>query len=107
MNRFHELLQLEVSHQYYADSCRDFQFLMPEDTAQLLRNGRLVAKDKAGGLQIVFEGADRARVRVVSAAGEALRVGLKLNNPYFSNPEGGWCRPIVCRRGMRRPSPMT
>ena len=84
ITKFSTLFMVNISHTYYISKCRDFDFIFPADTAQLLRNGKLIAKVLDGKLYVLFE-ADEAGTALVPIAGKRLRIGLKLLNPFFSN----------------------
>jgi hypothetical protein len=84
ITRFRALLTIGFSHAYYAGACRDFDFVLPMSTAQLLRNGKLIAKAADGSLHVLFE-ADESGNPLKSMEGHRLRIGLKLLNPFFSN----------------------
>jgi hypothetical protein len=71
-------------HDYYGEGCKDFDFIIPADTAQSLGNGKLIAKVRDGRLLILFQSDESGTARA-SSAGQTLRFGLKLLNPYFSN----------------------
>jgi hypothetical protein len=81
---FRTLCTLDVTHEYYAGLCRDFDFVVPHRTAELLSRGRMLAKVLDGRLHVLFETGDGG-APLVSLAGEILRVGLVLRNPYFTN----------------------
>ncbi|HVZ42089.1 MAG TPA: hypothetical protein VHI13_22610 [Candidatus Kapabacteria bacterium] len=81
---FRTLFTVQVSHSYYSGTCRDFEFIVPPDTAQLLRNGRLLTKNLDGIQYVIFE-ADENAAPIVPIDGRTLRLGLKLVNPYFTN----------------------
>ena len=81
---FRPLFTLEIDHGYYRGPCRDFDFLLPADTAHRLRSARLLAKVREGKLLVLFE-ANETHAPLVSAVGAKLRIGLKLSNPWFSN----------------------
>jgi hypothetical protein len=83
--QFRTLFTVDISHTYYSQSCKDFDFIIPIDTAQLLKNGKLIAKIREGKLYILFAVDDETGDAVVSLTGETLRIGLKLLNPFFSN----------------------
>lgn len=88
MIRFLILLTIDIKHAYYQEHCRDFDFLLPADTAQLLKNGKSIAKvrDK---LYLLYE-TDEAGAALAEIAGKTARIGLKLVNPHFGNlTEGG------------------
>lgn len=82
---FHPLFTVSISHTYYSDGvCKDFDFVIPADTLQWLNNGRLIAKVREGKLYVLFE-VGEANEPLVSIAGQRLRFGLKLLNPFFSH----------------------
>jgi hypothetical protein len=84
MTPFRELFRLSVAHSYYAGACRDFEYIIPQETARMLKQGRLLAKVADGVLRVLFE-TDGSTAPLVSIAGTTLRFGLRLANPYFSN----------------------
>ncbi|MBS1911441.1 MAG: hypothetical protein JST22_05595 [Bacteroidetes bacterium] len=81
---FRTLFTVQISHSYYSGTCRDFEFIVPPDTAQLLRNGRLLTKNLDGIQYVIFE-TDESNAPIVPIDGRTLRLGLKLVNPYFTN----------------------
>lgn len=84
ITKFHTLFMVNISHAYYISDCKDFDFIFPADTAQLLRNGKLIAKVLDGKLYVLFE-TDEAGTALIPVPGKTLRIGLKLLNPYFCN----------------------
>ena len=82
--RFLTLFTLEVTHAYYDGACRDFTFLIPADTAAMLKRGRLMVRVVDGRLFVLFE-ADETGRPVVPAPGAILRLGLQLTNASFAN----------------------
>lgn len=81
---FRRLFTVSISHTYYRQGCQDFSFIIPADRAQLLKNGKLIAKVVDGKLYVLFA-ADETGKPLVQLAGKTLRIGLKLLNPFFSN----------------------
>jgi len=82
---FRPLCTLAVAHAYYTNqACRDFDFLVPVDTAATIRNGKLLAKKRDGVLHVLFE-TDAEGAPLVPLAGITLRFGLQLQNPLFDN----------------------
>ncbi|MBA3963725.1 MAG: hypothetical protein H0X40_17745 [Chthoniobacterales bacterium] len=59
-------------------------FVIPSSAARVARNGRLLAKQLSGKLYVLFETDDAGDARV-PIAGQTLRIGLRLSNPYFTN----------------------
>ena len=82
--QFKTLFVVSVAHAYYGGNCEDVAFVVSADTAQLLRNGKLLAKEFEGKLYILFE-TDEAGAALVTISGKTLRIGLRLINPFFSN----------------------
>lgn len=85
---FHPLLSLRVNHSYYGGLCRDFDFIVPPETTQLLNRGRIIAKELDNTLVLLFEAVDdelSGSVPMAPLMGGKIRLGLKLNNPYFLN----------------------
>ena len=81
---FKPLFSLSVTHEYYGGACPDFEFLFPDATRRLIRNGRLLIKQVGHTLHCVFEANEQGDA-IKPLAGETLRLGLKLRNPHFSN----------------------
>jgi hypothetical protein len=84
MTRFETLFVVSVTHAYYGGPCPDVGFVIPADTAQWLRNGKLLARELKGKLYVLFE-ADKTGVALKPMPGQTLRFGLRLLNPFFSN----------------------
>ncbi len=84
ITKFRTLFIVNISHAYYISDCKDFDFIFPADTAQLLRNGKLIAKALDGKLYVLFE-TDEAGTALIPVPGKTLRIGMKLLNPYFCN----------------------
>lgn len=82
--RFLVLCTLDVTHVYYGGSCRDFTFVIPDDVAGLLRRGRLLQRTLDGKLYVLFE-ADENDAPLTPLPGAVMRIGLRLNNAFFSN----------------------
>jgi hypothetical protein len=81
--RFQRLLSLAVAHEYYGGRCRDFDFILPDDTVRLLKQGRLIAKGIDGVLYVAFEGESGAPL--VPLAGRTLRLGMRLRQNSLIN----------------------
>lgn len=84
INRFRTLFTVRISHAYYDGVCRDFQFVLPNETVRILRGGRAMIKELEGVHHIIVE-VDESNVPLGEFAGGRLRLGLKLVNPYFTN----------------------
>jgi hypothetical protein len=82
--QFRLLFTVSISHNYYSQGCKDFSFIIPADSTQLLKNGKLLAKIHEGKLHVLFA-ADETKKPLVLLTGKTLRIGLKLLNPFFSN----------------------
>ncbi len=82
--QFKSLFTLSIDHSFYAANCQDFEFLIPQETGQLLNNGKLVCRIRDGVLHCLYAaGADGTALNSLNRS--RLRFGLKLLNPYFSN----------------------
>ena len=81
---YRKLFTLNVALGHYGDWCREFNFIIPADTACLLRTGKLIAKALDGKLNVLYE-ADDGGVPLATMAGARLRFGMKLLNPIFSS----------------------
>lgn len=83
--QFKTLLTLGGQHEYFAGGpCPDLSFVVPGDTARLLRRLKLVPKVLNDRWHLLVE-ADDAGVPFVDAAGATLRVGIRADHPYFAN----------------------
>jgi len=82
--QFRTLFTVKIFHPYYSEVCKDFDFIVPTDNAQLLKNGKLLAKVVEGKLYVLYE-SDETGQASVPLIGKTLRIGLKLLNPLFSN----------------------
>lgn len=81
---FSVLCSVEVTHAYYGGRCPDVAFVIPSDSGEGLRRGRLMVKPFDGRLFVLFERADNGGP-VVSATGTVIRAGLAITNPSFGN----------------------
>lgn len=81
---FKRLFTIGFDHPYYGERCRDFRFVVPAATAELLREGRLLTREEDGMLQVYYE-ADATGARLVDFTGRTLRFGLRLDNAAFEN----------------------
>ncbi len=82
---FGTLCTLGVTHAYYGGAIsRDFSFVIPDATARLLQQARMIAKVAGGRLHVLFERAAGGGA-FIPAAGSVIRIGLKVNTPYFAN----------------------
>lgn len=82
--RFKPLFTAAVNHSYYEGRCEDVRFVVPGETAQLLRNGRLLTRTIAGELHVLFE-ADAAGTALAVLTNRTLRFGLLAANSWFAN----------------------
>lgn len=81
---FLPLLSLGVTHAYHGGPTRDIGFLVPQDTARVLRGARALVREREGVLHVLYEAAEGGAPRG-SLAGRALRVGLVLRSACFHN----------------------
>jgi hypothetical protein len=78
------LFSIKIAHTYYSATCADFEYYIPQDTAEILRNRRITTRSKNGSCFFLCEKND-AGIPIVPVTGITLRIGLKLTNPNFSN----------------------
>ena len=78
------LFSIKIAHSYYINECSDFEFLIPPDTAAILRNGKIITRTYKGIFYALCE-KNEAGLPLASITGLTLRIGLKLNNQFFSN----------------------
>ncbi|HWM25283.1 MAG TPA: hypothetical protein VNP98_10695 [Chthoniobacterales bacterium] len=85
--QFKTLFTVTIAHAYYRQRCEDVAFIIPADTVQLLRNGKLLAKESEGRLTLLFEAAEanQGGSALRPMPGRTVRIGLRLLNPFFSN----------------------
>lgn len=82
--RFSTLLQLDIQHEFYGGGCPDFGLILPADCQRLLQRGRLLLKERDNRWHLLFE-QDSDGEPLAMLAGQTLRLGLQLLNPYFDN----------------------
>lgn len=88
---FLQLFTVQIQHEYYDGLCRDFEFIVPRKTAQLLGKGRLLTREVDGILHLLYEAGEvepsptPVLYPIAPITGETLRIGLKLTNPHFTN----------------------
>ncbi|MCK9414035.1 MAG: hypothetical protein M0Q53_17165 [Prolixibacteraceae bacterium] len=78
------LFSVQIAHTYYNGVCQDFEFLIPADSGRILRERRIISRIDKGICYFLCE-KNELGVPVVPVSGIAIRIGLKLTNPYFSN----------------------
>lgn len=78
------LLTLDVSHSYYGGLCHDFDYLIPGDTALLLRDARMSVRIRDGRLTLFWPRKKNGEPQH-PLSGRTLRFGLRLLNPDFVN----------------------
>lgn len=93
---FRHLLTLGFDHPFYAQSCRDFRFFVPEVTRDLMQRGKLIAREGDGVLHVLYEARDDG-MRLADLTGRTLLFGLHLANPSFDN----FTEPPIVGRGMK------
>ena len=84
ITRFSPLCTLDVTHTYYGGACRDFIYVVPADTAALLKRARMLLRVMDGRVHVLFEAADDG-TPLLQLPGARLRLGLQLANPSFFN----------------------
>ena len=82
--RFTPLFTIRIDHTYYGGTCTDFDYVLPRDTQQLVRRGKLVSRVRDGRLFVLFEADESGKPRT-NLAGETLRIGVNLINPALMN----------------------
>ena len=78
------LFSVKIAHTYYSGDCQDFDFLIPENSALTLRDRRIITRVSKGICYFLCE-KNESSVPVVAVSGTTIRIGLKLNNPFFTN----------------------
>ncbi len=84
ITRFLPLCTLNVTHTYYGGACRDFTYVVPADTAALLRRARMLLRVMDGRVHVLFEAAEDG-TPLLQLSGTRLRLGLQLANSAFFN----------------------
>jgi len=84
ITRFNTLLTLEVDHEYYSGTCRDFDFFVPSETIRELSKNRLLSKVNEGRLYLLYECSETG-IPIITGSETTIRIALRLNNPCFSN----------------------
>jgi hypothetical protein len=84
ITRFSPLCTLDVTHTYYGGACRDFTYVVPADTAALLKRAKMLLRVMDGRVHVLFEAAGDG-TPLLMLPGARLRLGLQLTNPSFFN----------------------
>ena len=84
ITRFLTLCTLDVTHTYYGGPCRDFTYVVPADTAALLKRAKMLLRVMDGRVYVLFEAAGDG-TPLLTLPGARLRLGLQLTNPSFFN----------------------
>jgi len=84
ITRFSPLCTLDVTHTYYGGACRDFTYVVPADTAALLKRAKMLLRVMNGRVHVLFEAAEDG-TPLLTLPGARLRLGLQLANPSFFN----------------------
>jgi hypothetical protein len=84
---FKTLFVITITHAYYRERCEDVAFVIPADTIEWLKNGKLLGRELDGKLHVLYETDDDelAPTALKPVPGQTLRIGLRLINPLFSN----------------------
>lgn len=83
--RFLPLLELSVRHSYYPDGrCGDFAIEPSPETERLVRNHRLVLRERPDGLRVVAPVDTTGRPFITLAADVTFTWYLRLRNPDFA-----------------------
>lgn len=81
---FAPLATVAQSHTYYANGCRDIEFVATASTRDLLRAGGIQMRNLGGTLHLLYL-TESNGPPVNSIAGQTLVFGLRIANPYFDN----------------------
>jgi hypothetical protein len=82
--QFKTLFSLKLLHEYYGDVFEDIVLVVPEVTAKVLRNGKILVRELNGVHHFLCE-FDENDIPVVNLSNQLLQFALKLSNPYFYN----------------------
>jgi hypothetical protein len=89
MTRFKTLFSLEVRHDYYGGVCPDIGFVVPQDTAELMRGAGMVARGRDGAFHVLYR-ADEGGAPISPAGGKTVRIGLVVRDPRLANITQGF-----------------
>lgn len=78
------LFSVKVAHTYYTNECVDFGFVIPPDTAFLMRRGKMLTRMNKGVFYVLCE-KDEEGNPLMPVTDLTFRIGLQLKNPFFSN----------------------
>ena len=78
------LFSVKIAHTYYSGDCQDFEFIIPSDSGTILRDRRIITRVSKGICYFLCD-KNELGIPVVAVSGIGIRIGLKLNNPFFSN----------------------
>jgi hypothetical protein len=79
----YRLFSIEILHNYYQQSCPDFRFIIPADSAETLKNSKMLTRVSPGRLDVLRTSLPEQDS--FGLAGKTLRFGLMLLNPFFNN----------------------
>jgi hypothetical protein len=82
--QFKTLFSLKLLHEYYSDAFADLILLVPESTACILKNGKILVRELNGVYHFFCE-FNENNEPVIELSDQSLEFGLKLSNPYFFN----------------------
>ena len=78
------LFSVKIAHSYYSGDCQDFEFIIPSDSGTILRDRRIITRVSKGICYFLCE-KNELGIPVIAVSGITIRIGLKLNNPFFTN----------------------
>jgi hypothetical protein len=82
--RYRPLFTLGVVHGFYDRPCPDFGFVFPTESAQRLRGGKLLARERDGVLHVLFESRESGEP-TTPLGGKVIQFGLQSKNPQLGN----------------------
>ncbi|WP_114325445.1 hypothetical protein [Candidatus Colwellia aromaticivorans] len=82
--QFKTLFSVKLLHEYYADIFADLILVVPEATAIVLKNGKILVRELDGVYHFLCEFQEN-NIPVIELLNQSLQFGLKLSNPYFFN----------------------
>ena len=82
--QFKTLFSVKLLHEYYGDVFEDLTLIVPEETARVLKNGKIIVKELNGVYHFFCEFQEN-NMPLVEFSNQSLKFALKLSNPNFFN----------------------
>lgn len=82
--QFKTLLSVKFLHEYYGEGFKDLNLVVPEETAKVLRSGKILVRELEGVYHFLCE-FNENNEPLVNLSGHTLQFALSISNPNFFN----------------------